>query len=227
MPENETEHGTVWMNPDFSTLTVWSLNFGCADRTRHSQQTILLLCTRQLPEALDFTGSYLSTFPSAELIFFGNTATVQHIQAVANAHNEGSACTDMQTGCWNLGNSCLAAETLRELVARWPFFFVFTRWLCNCRKERNLLTAIHPLPVPHPRVQLCVFGACGNGYRLLPGCADWWQLGWFCIPDRAMDRQASLKVFPLTNYCDTFVTSTVCTQGRAAVLHNGLHVFDR
>lgn len=83
-------------------------------------------------------------------------------------------------------------------------FFLCFHWMIvqlqEGEKERNLLTAIHPLPVPHPRVQLCVFGACGNGYRLLPGCAAWWQLGWFCIPEFAMDRQT------LTNYCDTFVT---------------------
>lgn len=240
MPENETEHGTVWMNPDFSTLTVWSLNFGCADRTRHSQQTILLLCTRQLPEALDFTGSYLSTFPSAELSFLVTLlqySTSRQLQTHITRVRHAQTC--------KLAPEILAtAETLRELVARWPFFFVFAGWLCNCRKERRRgicwLLSIHFPSLPQgaavcfwslwkwvqaaPRMRWLVATGLVLHFRVRHGQTGFPQS---VYTDKLLRHVCHVKECPSVSDAHRQCVHREGLLCCFSALHNSLHVFDR
>lgn len=176
--------------------------------------------------------------------FFGNTTTVQYIQAVANAHNEGSACTDMQPGPWNLGNSCLAAETLRELVARWPFFFVFAGWLCNCRKERRRgicwLLSIHFPSLPQgaavcfwslwkwvqaaPRMCWLVATGLVLHFRVRHGQTGFPQS---VYTDKLLRHVCHVKECPSVSDAHRQCVHREGLLCCFSALHNSLHVFDR
>lgn len=157
--------------------------------------------------------------------FFGNTTTVQYIQAVKNAHNEGSARTGTQTGCWNLGNSCLAAETLRELFARLTCFFVL---LDDCatagRREGEESADCYPSTSrPSPQGAAVCFWSLWKWVQTAPRMCYLVATG-LVLHSRVRHGQRGFPQTTATHLsrqraskCQ-WCTSTVCTQGRAAVL---------
>lgn len=136
--------------------------------TERPRQTKELVCVLQFPEALGFNGSYVYTLLSSWITFF--LLTTPHMSMQLQMHKQSSlwAQTHTQLGHYSLGNGCLAAETLRELVA-----CLFPPLLCfhwnimllqgGEQEERKtrifwLLTppvftphlSNHPLPLLHP-----------------------------------------------------------------------------
>lgn len=124
-------------------------------------------------------------------------------------------------------------------------FFLCFHWMIvqlqEGEKERNLLTAIHPLPVPHPRVQLCVFGV-EMGIQAAPRMCCLVATG-LVLHSRVRHGQTG---FPQSVYTDKLLRHVChvkecpsvsdahrqCVHREGllcccSVLHNSLHVFDR
>lgn len=107
----------------------------------------------QLPESLVLNGSYLCRrFSSSSTCFWLR----HHIppcsyKCTNKTHSQSSprAQTQTQIACYGLGNGCLAAETLRELVAcLFPPLLCSIETLYNCRqreggKKKQILLAVH------------------------------------------------------------------------------------
>lgn len=164
-----------WVNVRVNVLSIFSRE--CPSQTKE--------LLRKLLEVSCFSVGHFPLLLSSWTVFNGYNTTC--ICAVTNAQAKRKTrplCKHkhIQTGCNSFGNSYLAAETLRELIACFFLCFVSTGTLRNFREWRRLKkhqnsltgdtpcfhpTSINPLPLLNPNVQLEVFIRCGNS-SLIP-----------------------------------------------------------
>lgn len=111
-----TSHCTMWMNPDLSMQTTeLSARWSCSAQNVHDRQKSLCGCC-SFQKGLN--GSYSPTLSTSSITFFW---LQQHVRPCSykctrKTHNRSSPRTQT-TVSYSLGNSSLAAETVRQLVA--------------------------------------------------------------------------------------------------------------